>query len=137
MRRRDPWRRIKRLEQHLPRTASRREHVPPPPAQPTSLDELLALVDADEAVFAAAWARGAFHAGNKNLGKLPADVWRRLVLRLAELHDRRKPRYAGKPPSELSPVELVQARRQYRLSKEDLAQVPLGVKIAALRRPDW
>src|SRR5437764_853448 len=114
MSRRDPWRRIERLEQCMPRTTSRREHVPLPPAQPTSPDELLALVDADEAVFAAAWAWGAFHPGNKNLGKLPGDVWRRLVLRLAELHDRRKPPYAGKPLSELSPAELVQARRQYR-----------------------
>ena len=112
MNRRDPRRRLERLEQRMPRTTSRQEPLPPPPAQPTSLDELLALVEADKAVFAAAWARGALHPGNKNLGKLPADVWRRLVLRLAELHDRRKPPYAGKPPSELSPVELVQAMNE-------------------------
>ena len=136
MRRRDPWRRIEQLEQRLPRTTSRRERLPPPPAQPPSLEELLALVDADETVFAAAWARGAFHPANKDLGKLPSDVWRRLVFRWAKLYERQKPPYKGKPPSELSPVEFAQAWRQYRLSKEELAQVPLAVKIAALRNPD-
>jgi hypothetical protein len=136
MNRKDAWRRIERLEQGLPRATSRRERVPPPPAQPPSLEELLALVEADETVFAAAWARGAFHPANKDLSKLSLDIWRRLVFRLAKLSERQKPPYKGKPPSELNPVEFAQAHRQYRLSKEELAQVPLGVKIAALRSPD-
>ena len=120
----------------MPRSTNWRERLPPPPPQQPSLDELLALVDADETAFAAAWARGAFHPANKNLGKLPSDVWRRLVFRWAELHRRQKPAYKGKPPSELSPVEFVRAHRQYRLSREELAQVPLDARIAALRNPD-